>query len=189
MYVYIYIYIYIYTVFSVSSLTTNWVLWFLSPFLLFFFFFLVVCTCRCLFKPVKLRQILPQTEHCRSLWLTWMSLGGVTSWTWLWIWLSRPASEGQFSTYFTVDVVTLWNWRSWSLFAFTNLLFVSCILNTTVVKVDYTHINQFAPLISIQCHFSHRSSDMLICIRENFTESLNLFFGFHAFLFPSHISL
>ena len=131
--------------------------------------------------PAKLQQILPQIGHCWPLWLTWMLRCGAASWTCLFIWLLRPASEKQFSQYGTFNMVTLWTWCR-SLFIVTNWSFLSSTLNTAVLKRFYAHINQFTPLTSIQCNFFHRSTDMLNCLRQLFTESLNFFFGFDAFL-------
>ena len=62
-------------------------------FFFFFFFQLYVPTDD--FEPAKLRQILTQTKHCQSLWLTWMSWCGTAGWKCLHIWLLRLLSEKQ----------------------------------------------------------------------------------------------
>ena len=98
--IYIYIYIGCLTDFECDHPLSFMISFFLLP-------FLGCMHRRWIFKPAKLRQMLPQTGHCRALWLQWISLYGVVSWTSKW--------ETEFSTFFTIDVVTLWIW-CWSLF-------------------------------------------------------------------------
>ena len=94
--------------------------------------------------------------------------------------------ETEFSTYFTVDMVTLWT-LCWLLFALTNWPFVNGILIRLFSKDTMpTWISLHHWLLSKAIFPISR---LLNCIRQNFTKFLNLFFGFDTFLFPSHISL
>ena len=90
-----------------------------------------------------------------------------------------PANVKQFSTYFTVDAITLLNWCL-SLFTLMSWSFVIHILNTIVLEGVYAYVNYFEPLISVKCHFSRWGTDMLNFYRVLiFFSSLHTFHPFH----------
>ena len=149
-YIYIYIYVYIYiereAVFSVSSVTTNCVLWLL--FCSFFVFMHQMMT----FQANQTATNLPQTK---ALWIALAHINVMMQSRSF----EKKAHEAfntnnkrHFSTYFTVDVVSMCTCY-WSLFALTNWSWTSGILNTDVLKGYYAHMNQFAQLTAIQYYF------------------------------------
>ena len=103
------------------------------------------------------------------------------------IWLLKPASERQ--TFPHISQLTWWLYAPGA---------GPCSpLRTDLLKAAYwtwlflkytmpTWISFHHWLPSL-ASFSHLSIDMLNCLRQHFIESLSLFFGFDAFLFPSHI--
>ena len=93
---YIYIYIYIGCFLGFKS---DHLLSFVIP----FYFF---NTCRWLFKPAKLWQILPPIVHCHLLWLTWIEWCATAGSTCFSIWVLRPASERQNSSH--ISQLTWW---------------------------------------------------------------------------------
>ena len=131
-----------------------------------------------------MQQILPQTGHCQPLWLTWMSWCGAAGWTCLSLWLLRPASKRVFHIFYSwcddfVELVLVLI-RPYEL--------IICkwqIEHGCSQRILCPHKSVCATDFYPVPFFPRWSTDVLSCLRQIFTKSLNLFFAFDGFLFPS----
>ena len=109
-------------------------------------------------KPAKSRQILPQTGHCRPLWLIWMSRCGAAGWTWLnSVFLIFHYWHGDFVNLVLVPV------RSNKLIVYKRHTEHSCS-QRILYLCESASSSDFSPV-----PFSHWSTDMLNCLRQIFT--------------------